>query len=55
MPDFDLTRYSGRWYELIRDKSTPFELFTNCVMAEYYDYTDSDDPSIITVTNSAVS
>ena len=35
MADFDVSRYAGTWYEIIRDKSTPFELLRDCVVADY--------------------
>ena len=35
MDSFDVNRYAGKWYEIVRDKFTPFELFSSCVAAEY--------------------
>ena len=49
METFDLARYTGKWYEIVRDKYTPFELFSSCVTAEYT--ANADDT--ITVHNSA--
>ena len=36
MNDFDIGQYDGRWYEIVRDKYTPFELFTGCEYADYW-------------------
>ena len=47
MADFDLSRYTGTWYEIVRDRATPFELLASCVVA---DYTPRDDGGI-SVTN----
>ena len=33
--DFDVSRYTGRWYEVVRDKYTIFEIFAGCVNADY--------------------
>ena len=33
MDSFDMERYMGLWYEITRDKYTPFELLDNCVTA----------------------
>ena len=46
--DFDLERYMGTWYEIVRDKTTPFELLQNCVYAEY----GANRLDIVTVINS---
>ena len=35
MANFDVNRYLGEWYEIVRDKATPFELLAGCVIAEY--------------------
>ena len=51
MESFDIDRYAGKWYEVMRDKYTPFELGAGCVMAEYTPSTDGS--GIITVQNSA--
>ena len=48
MASFDVDRYTGLWYEVVRDKYTIFELFQGCDLAEY---TKNDDTSI-TVHNS---
>ena len=26
MADFDISAYAGTWYEIVRDRATPFEL-----------------------------
>ena len=35
MPNFDMDRYMGQWYEIVRDKYIPFELLASCVGARY--------------------
>ena len=35
MENFDLERYTGTWYEIVRDKYTPFEVLASCVGARY--------------------
>ena len=35
MANFDVDRYAGLWYEIVRDKYTPFELVQGCDLAEY--------------------
>ena len=35
MTDFEPSWYAGTWYEIIRDKSTPFEINNECVVADY--------------------
>ena len=35
METFDVDRYAGEWYEIVRDKYTPFELVTGCEIAQY--------------------
>ena len=32
---FEVERYGGLWYEIVRDKYMPFEFFANCVNAIY--------------------
>lgn len=48
MKDFDISRYAGTWYEIARDKWTPFEFLQSCDMA---DYTLHEDKTV-TVHNS---
>ena len=33
--DFDITKYTGKWYEVARDKFTHFEILSGCVQADY--------------------
>eukprot|EP00354_Favella_ehrenbergii_P009814 CAMPEP_0170463206 /NCGR_PEP_ID=MMETSP0123-20130129/8411_1 /TAXON_ID=182087 /ORGANISM="Favella ehrenbergii, Strain Fehren 1" /LENGTH=219 /DNA_ID=CAMNT_0010728593 /DNA_START=28 /DNA_END=687 /DNA_ORIENTATION=- len=40
---FDADRYSGTWFEIVRDKWTPYELGQTCVTAQY---TVREDKSI---------
>ena len=47
--DFDLESYAGSWYEIVRDRTTPFELLAGCVVA---DYAALEDGETIGVTNS---
>merc|ERR1712127_12905 len=49
MATFDVNQYAGTWYEIVRDKYTPFEIFAGCTIAEY---TVNDDDAV-TVYNSA--
>lgn len=35
MESFDVNRYVGRWYEIVRDSMTTFELFSECVNVNY--------------------
>ena len=35
MESFDVERYMGLWYEIVRDKYIPFELVEECITAEY--------------------
>ena len=35
MQDFDLTKYQGQWYEIIRDELMVFSLLSGCVQAYY--------------------
>ena len=32
---FDVSRYAGQWYEVVRDYYTPFEFFLGCNIATY--------------------
>ena len=48
MENFDLERYTGTWYEIVRDKYTPFELLQSCIGAEY----TANDDGTVTVQNS---
>ena len=43
MAELDLTRYTGTWYEIHRDKFTPFEILLGCDVATY---TARDDGSV---------
>eukprot|EP00806_Schmidingerella_arcuata_P003246 Macronucleus_3939.p1 GENE.Macronucleus_3939~~Macronucleus_3939.p1 ORF type:complete len:204 (+),score=48.54 Macronucleus_3939:1-612(+) len=47
--DLDLARYAGSWYEITRDKTTPFEILASCVVADY-SYTEGE--GALGVTNS---
>ena len=47
--DLDLESYAGTWYEITRDKATPFELLSRCVVADY-GYVEADQS--LTVMNS---
>ena len=42
-PDFDLSRYTGLWYEVVKDKLNFYELLGGCTMAEY---SSNDDGSV---------
>lgn len=33
--DFDIASWTGRWYEITRDKYTPLEYFVSCVATDY--------------------
>ena len=33
--EFDVTRYTGKWFEVVRDKFTTFEILSGCVQADY--------------------
>ena len=33
--DFEVERYMGRWYEIIRDKLTPFQFLAECTNVDY--------------------
>ena len=35
IPTLDLDRYLGQWYEIRRDKYTPFEIALGCDVATY--------------------
>ena len=35
MEEFDINKYTGRWYEIVRDKYTPFEILAGCVNVDY--------------------
>lgn len=48
MASLDLDRYVGTWYEIHRDKFTPFEILLGCDVAEY----TANDDGTITVKNS---
>merc|ERR1712154_98174 len=48
MESLDLDRYLGTWYEIHRDKFTPFEILLGCTIAEY----TANDDGTITVKNS---
>ena len=50
MADFDLEGYTGAWYEIVRDRATPFEFLAGCVVA---DYGLSEDGESVSVRNSA--
>ena len=43
MATFDIEKYAGTWYEIVRDKYTPFEILAGCTMAEY---TINDDGTL---------
>ena len=47
METFDVSRYAGVWYEIVRDKWTPFEIAQGCDIAQY---TANEDGSV-TVNN----
>ena len=40
MENFDLTSYTGLWYEQVRDAGTIFEIGADCVTAKYNDNGD---------------
>mmetsp|Transcript_75602 Transcript_75602/g.104585 ORF Transcript_75602/g.104585 Transcript_75602/m.104585 type:complete len:108 (-) Transcript_75602:12-335(-) len=44
METFDVDRYTGQWYEIVRDKWTPFELMAGCVNVVY---TKRDEKSVV--------
>ena len=33
--DFDTARYMGRWYEVVRDALTEYQLFSDCTTVDY--------------------
>ena len=35
MANFELERYTGYWFEIVRDRATPGELLGGCVHAKY--------------------
>ena len=35
MTEFDMSRYMGRWYEIVRDQYIPFELYSDCANVNY--------------------
>ena len=43
MATFDVNRYAGEWFEISRDKYTPFGIGTGCVTAKY---TVNDDATV---------
>jgi len=43
MAELDLDRYLGQWYEIHRDKWTPFEILLGCDVATY---TANDDGTV---------
>ncbi len=47
MATFDVNRYTGLWYEIVRDKYTIFEWLQGCDLAEY----TANDDGTITVHN----
>lgn len=50
--NFNVTKYSGTWYEIYRDRTVPYELNSECVTATYgFDENNSEYP--ITVCNRA--
>ena len=38
MTEFDASRYSGMWYEVVRDTSNPYTLNSDCVTKEFSDF-----------------
>ena len=40
--DFDPARYSGQWYEIVRDRQNPYTLSTDCVTKEFAPYNEQD-------------
>ena len=43
MSDFDPARYSGKWYEIVRDRMNPMTLTADCVTKEFAPYDEGDD------------
>ena len=43
METLDVNRYAGEWYEIVRDKYTPFEILSGCEVVEY---TLNDDGTV---------
>merc|ERR1712032_1812317 len=35
MADFDPARYSGKWYEIVRDRQNPYTIGSECVTREF--------------------
>merc|ERR1712046_122206 len=35
MTEFDAADYSGKWYEIVRDKENPYTVMTDCVTKEF--------------------
>ena len=47
--DFDVESYSGRWYEVAKDRYIPFEIGSKCVQAKY----EATEDGPVAVTNYA--
>lgn len=42
MSDFDAKRYSGKWYEIVRDRQNPYTISTDCVTKEFGTFKEAD-------------
>lgn len=42
MANFDPARYSGQWYEIVRDRQNPYTISTDCVTKEFAPYNEQD-------------
>ena len=38
MTNFDLTKFTGSWYEIMRDGQSPYQIMTTCDTDTYVDY-----------------
>ena len=45
MNDFDANRYSGKWFEIVRDRQNPYTISTDCVTKEFAPF-DADNKSM---------
>ena len=45
--NFDLARYAGEWYEIQRDKNTPFEWAAECTTAHYTPRENGTDVTVV--------
>ena len=43
MPNFEPARYSGKWYEIVRDRQNAYTIGTDCVTREYAPFDDQSN------------